>query len=82
MDTQKKQNTHTHAGPERLCINLLHLNIQVSVPGPIAVMQYVWRISKNILFSELPPYHPTFQRERKNCPPQPQPNGGANSNPH
>lgn len=37
---------------------LAHLNIQVSVPRPIPVMQHVWRISKNILFSELPPYHP------------------------
>lgn len=50
--TQTK--THTHAN----LVNLLHLNIQVSVPLPIAVMQHVWRISKNILFSELPPYHP------------------------
>ena len=82
-----KSETHTHAAPERLCINLLHLNIQVSVLMPIVVMQHVRRISKNILFSEFPPYHPfplqsnLPEREKKNCLLQPQPRE-TYSNPH
>ena len=78
--------THAHKqAPERLCINLLYLNIQVSVPRQIAVTQHVWRISKSILFSELPPDHPfplnpTLQREEKLPTPATAKWGGTHSN--
>lgn len=71
IETGYTKPTHAHKqAAERLCINLLYLNIPVSVPRQIAVMQHVWRISKSILFSELPPDHqfplnPTLQREEK-----------------
>lgn len=69
---------------ERLCINLVHLNIQVSVPRPLAVMQQVWNTYQRTSCSPPPSsIPPSIQpsRERKNCPLQPQPTGGSYSNP-
>lgn len=42
---------------ERLCINLVHLNIQVSVPRPLAVMQQVWNTYQRTSCSPPPPPH-------------------------